>query len=312
MARLFPAPQPWLKTVAGSNKIFTAAGEQVVLRGANFMRAEWGGDIEWETQQAIPRLAAWGGNVIVRGFASNPVINPAYTHTRDWGDTVTSKQYLEWLDQEQQAAEKAGMYIVLSWRHHEIDGEIKEVLRPGNQATEALVALAKRYHGKPNVIYSLQVEPHDVGWPELLGQYNMMVNEIRKVSAPHKPLILVPGTEWSRNTSWAVDPKRRVTADSGVNIVYKSHPYESNTSLFKRDFLDTHNANLPVFVGEFGLESDIGMTQVEVDALLATVGKADISWAAWVFDYDTAQGLMLTDRKTMAPTPYGVSVKNDL
>jgi hypothetical protein len=315
VAKLFPAPQPWLTTVSGSNRIFTAAGEEVVLRGANIMRAEWGGDIDWEVDKAIPRLAEWGANVVVRGFASDPVNDPEHVHTRPWGDRVTSEQYLGWLDREQRAAEKAGMYIVFSWRHHEIDGDIRDVRarKPDDEATQALAALAKRYRGRANVIYSLQVEPHDVGWSELVKLYEIMVKAIRGAADPHKPLILAPGTDWSRNTSWVVDPAARVTADSGVNIIYKSHPYESDVKLFDRDFLKAHKAGLPVFVGEFGLDPDVPMTQAEVDALLDVVnGAAPISWAAWVFDYDSSKGRILTDENSLEPTEYGKAVKDAL
>ena len=43
MAKPFPAPQPWLHT--SGNKIQTSDGEQVILRGANLMRSEWGLDV---------------------------------------------------------------------------------------------------------------------------------------------------------------------------------------------------------------------------------------------------------------------------
>src|SRR5437764_1264892 len=66
---------PWLKT--DGNKIVTEDGQEVILRGANIMRAEWdwffGKSMDWENK-AIPELATnWHGNVLTRGFASDPV-----------------------------------------------------------------------------------------------------------------------------------------------------------------------------------------------------------------------------------------------
>ena len=37
---------PWLKT--SGNKIVTADGQEVILRGANIMRAEWDNSLSWE------------------------------------------------------------------------------------------------------------------------------------------------------------------------------------------------------------------------------------------------------------------------
>jgi hypothetical protein len=307
MAQPFPAPQPWLHTCG--NQIRTPDGEQVILRGANYMRSEWGLEIEWGRDKALPELAQnWHGNVVVRGFASRPVIDPKYTYTPGWPNppTITSDQYLRWLDQEQQAAADHGMYIVFSWRSYKIDEDIEFVPKPDAEATTALVTLAQRYKDKPNVIFSLQVEPHDTDWEELLPLYNSMVTAIRAATAPRRHLIMVPGTVWSRDTSWAVT--QPVTADGGINIVYKSHPYEKDTQLFRRDFMQTHEAGLPVFVGEFGVAQE--MTLQHVDELLSLTQDNAISWAAWIFDYDSPSSL-LTGRNNLTPTTgYGEHVKN--
>ncbi len=305
MAQPFPAPQPWLHTCG--NQIRTPDGEQVILRGANYMRSEWGLEIEWGRDKALPALAQnWHGNVVVRGFASRPVIDPAYTYTPSWSNppTITSAQYLSWLDQEQQAAADHGMYIVYSWRSQGIDGP--QLLKPDAEATTALVTLAQRYKDRPNVIFGLQVEPHHTDWEELLPLYNSMVTAIREATAPRRHLIMVPGTVWSRDTSWAVT--QPVTADGGINIVYKSHPYEKDTQLFRRDFMQTHEAGLPVFVGEFGVAQE--MTLQHVDELLSLTQDNAISWAAWIFDYDSPSSL-LTGRNNLTPTTgYGEHVKN--
>ena len=56
----------------------------------------------------------------------------------------------------------------------------------------------------------------------------------------------MPGTDWSRDVSGAItNPVQR------ENVVYKSHPY-NNQSQFQHQFVDAHNAGLPVFIGEFG------------------------------------------------------------
>ncbi|PLS79794.1 MAG: hypothetical protein CYG59_11385, partial [Chloroflexi bacterium] len=65
---------PWLKTVG--NKILTVNDNEVTLRGANVLQSEWDLDMTWESK-AIPYLAQnWKGNVVLRGFASDPINDP--------------------------------------------------------------------------------------------------------------------------------------------------------------------------------------------------------------------------------------------
>jgi hypothetical protein len=117
------------------------------------------------------------------------------------------------------------MYVIFAWRSHGIHGDQPEM--PDDSAQQALANLAQRYRGKPNVMYALQVEPHDVTWSQLQPRYVQMVDAIRTASAPYKPIIMVPGTDWSRDVSGAItSPVRR------ENVVYKSHPY-NNQSQFQ-------------------------------------------------------------------------------
>lgn len=281
---------PWLKT--SGNKIQTAGGQNVVLRGANIMRSEWVGNMDFE-RKAFPEVSRnWKGNVMLRGFASDPV-------------NSNNSTYLGFLDEEQRLAEANNMYIIFAWRSDAINDD--QPTMPDDSAQQALVKLATRYKGKSNVMYALQVEPHDVSWSTLLPRFNSMVTSIRQASSPYKPIIMIPGTQWSRYVHWAIT--QPVTADGGINIVYKSHPYDSSSE-FQEQFIDTYNANLPVFIGEFG--TGAFMNQSDVNTLLTITREKNISWAAWLFDSEGCPCL-LTNRTTFNPTnPYGVSIKNEM
>src|SRR6185312_5651815 len=94
---------PWLNT--SGNRIVTARGQEVILRGANVARSEWQADLNssWE-ERAIPEFATqWHGNVLIRGFASSPV------NSGHGG-------YLGMLDEVVSLAETNRMYIILAWR----------------------------------------------------------------------------------------------------------------------------------------------------------------------------------------------------
>jgi hypothetical protein len=307
IARLFVAPAaaaaagtlPWLKTAG--NQVVTASGQRVTLRGANILHSEWVLNMDWE-RQAIPYLAQnWKGNVLVRGFAAAPVADPAFTWTSFWGRTVTHAEYMSWLDEEQRLAEQNGMYIVFAYRSMEINGE--QPTMPDAMAKKALVALAQRYHGKSNVMYALQVEPHNVTWSTLQPVFQDMTDAIRVASAPYQPIIMVPGTNWSRYVDGAI-----TNPVKGENIVYKSHPYNPSAD-FQAEFLNTYDAQLPVFVGEFGPHGTMSMADVQ--ELLNITRQRNIGWAAWIFDWQ-GPPVLLADERFTPSEPFGRTIRNEM
>jgi hypothetical protein len=291
MSNTATVPVPWLKTV-GNTIVTASTGQEVTLRGANVLRSEWDLDMDLE-RRGIPIMAnRWKGNVILRGFASDPV-------------NSGNSQYLGMLDEHVSLAEANHMYVIFAWRSYSIDGEPPNM--PDDQARQALVQLAQRYRGKPNVMYALQVEPHDVTWSQVQPRYVQMVDAIRTASSPYKPIIMVPGIDWSRDVSGAItNPVAR------ENVIYKSHPY-NNQSQFQHQFIDAHNAGLPVFIGEFGYWPDGDMFMSDVNALLTIVRQRNLGWTAWVFDDGAGSTALVTNRSTFDPTsPYGVAIKSEM
>jgi hypothetical protein len=282
-----PAPMPWLQT-SGNRIVSAATGDDVILRGANVGRSEWDMSMDAE-RRSIPVLAsAWKGNVIVRGFASDPVLA---------GDPT----YLGLLDEYVRLAATNRMYVVFAWRSHEVNGE--QPTRPDDRAQAALADLARRYHGLPHVVYALQVEPRDTAWEELHPRYEQMVDAIRAAAHPHEPIVMIPGADWSRDVSGALT----LPVNRG-NVVYKTHPYNSR-SLFQEQFVDTYEAGMPVFIGEFGLLPDHDMHMPDVEALMELAGQLGLGWAAWTFDVESDPAL-LADASSFAPSvPYGEVVK---
>ena len=294
---------PWLKT--SGNTIVKEDGQEVILRGANIMRAEWDNSMNWENR-AIPELAVnWHGNVLTRGFASDPVNN---------GDT----NYLGLLDDLVSLAQENRMYLILAWRSFGINGEQPGM--PNNDTQNALATLAARYNGRSHVIYALQVEPHDddehgipTPWATLHPLFESMVDSIRSAADPsHEPLVMIPGTNWSRDLSDAIDdPVDR------TSVVYKTHPYGempscAASSQFQGWFGKAHDAGLPVFVGEFGFVTTDGvcMTMSDVNDLLTFTRTRNIGWAAWILDF---QATPLMNEADLSPTtPYGTTVQAEM
>jgi mannan endo-1,4-beta-mannosidase len=277
--------------------IVDATGRPIILRGANVMHAEWAGHLEWE-RRAIPEFATnWNASVLIRGFASDPV---------NRGDPA----YLSQLDELVDLSETHNLYLVLAWRSHVVNGP--QPPQPDAAARTALAALAGRYRSRPHVVYALQVEPHTqnltlVRWARLRPMFETMVDEIRAASAPFEPLVMIPGTDWSRDLRGAIDdPVDR------PNVVYKTHPYNPSRD-FQALFGRAHDAGLPVFVAEFAPanpQQHTHMTMDDVRDLLAFTRARRIGWAAWLLDYETHS---LMNEEDLTPTsPYGEAVRAEL
>jgi hypothetical protein len=289
-------PLPRLQTSGRS--IQTVDGQNVLLRGANVLRSEWDRTMSHE-RQAVPLLASqWRGNIILRGFAADPV------NARD-------ATYLSWLDEYVRLGRANRLYVAFVFRSYPINGS--QPNSPDSRATRALTYLAQRYRSEPHVILGLQVEPHNVSWSALRPVFEGMVDEIRGANGSgnaSQPLILVPGVQWSNDISGAIhDPVRR------ANVVYKTHPYIPR-SAWQRNFIDTHNAGLPIHIGEFTLDPNLSLTLTEINALLAWARDNQVGWTAWIFDTcgctSGSEGL-ITSWSTATPrSPYGTAVRDEM
>jgi hypothetical protein len=280
------AELPRLKIDGG--RLVTDPGRHgVILRGANIMASEWDGSMEWE-RQAFPMLAgAWHGNVVVRGFAADPV-------------NAQDATYLSWLDEYVALGEANRVYVVFAFRSYAVNGAQPRM--PGRRAQRALAFLARRYRDRTNVIYGLQVEPHDVGWRTLRPRFEAMVDAIDAAAAPHAPIVMVPGIAWSHDITPAIAaPVRR------SNVVYSAHPYGAARD-FESQFTRVRAAGLPMFVGEFGDAPELGMSMSDVKALLRYTDERRIGWAAWIFDHKGPPTL-LASRDGTPTIPYGRAVK---
>jgi hypothetical protein len=251
------------------------------------MEAEWRNDVSWESV-AIPALArAWDGRVVVHGFASDPV---------NRGDA----KYLGLLDRYVALTGENRTYLVFSWRSDQQNGS--QPPYPDSGARSALAILAARYRGDPHVMFSLQVEPHDVTWSFVRPIFERMVDAIRHAAAPYDPLVFVPGVDWGKDISGSItDPVKR------ANIVYTSHPY-SRSANFPRYFGGAYKAGVAVFIGEFAPPAEMSLSDIQ--KLLAFTHQRGIGWAAWGFEPDAHPSLI---DSSLTPTKaFGAAVRQEM
>jgi chitodextrinase len=274
---------PWLRA-SGNHIVVAGTNQPALLHGVNIMEAEWTNNVNWESA-AIPSLAsAWHGNIVIHGFASDPVNS---------NDT----SYLHLLDHYVALTRANHEYVVFSWRSDTQNGAQPDY--PDSGAQSALAILAGRYRGDSHVMFSLQVEPHGVTWSFVQPIFGQMVDAIRQAAAPYDPLIFIPGVAWGKDISGAItDPVQR------GNIVYQSHPYTSSAN-FQQYFGSAYRAGLPVFIGEFGPTAYMSMADIQ--NLLALTRQNGIGWAAWGFEPDATPSLI--DASLNPANPFGTTVR---
>lgn len=270
-------------------RIVTPDGQSVVLRGANTMRAEWWAADVAKEESLIGYLAGvWGGNVVMRGYASDPV-------------NAANPGYLAILDRLVAKAKSSNCYIVLAPRSFVQNGP-QYVGVPPTSVIDSLAALAERYKGEAHVMYAAQVEtnglsPYPGTWAQVKPYYTACVDAVHAAAAPHKPITMTSGLAYGRGINGAVvDPILR------PNVVYKTHVYQP-TADNEKWFGKAVSAGLPVFVGEFGWNEQ-GMTLTDTKNLLAYCDQHGLSWASWLMD---AEGAFSNNLVMSNTAPHGVS-----
>ena len=164
------------------------------------------------------------------------------------------------------------------------------------------LAFASRYKHDPHIIYDILAEPRDITFAELQNTYITLIPQIRTISP--NSLIMVTGLDWGRDiNAWDDNP---LPYD---NIIYRSNPY-NKTAEFPAMFGKIAE-QYPVFLGEFGTDQKLSMTEKDVLDILGYADAAGLSWTAWHFT-STGCPCLLSDDRKFIPSSYGQIVKDNL
>lgn len=251
-----------LQVIGG--KILNRSGIEPQLRGLSLSWSVWGGKKYYNAEVVNWLHADFNINLLRVSMAVEP--KGGYLNNPVQQELLITKTI--------DAAVNSGLYVLVDWHDHHADRHL--------EASKFFFAkMAKRYSGKPNIIYEIFNEPERVGWQTVKDYAIAVITEIRKYDTEN--IIVVGSPHWDQDIDTvANDPIRGFT-----NIAYSFHFYASDPShqekLMKRAD-QAISSGLPVFVTEWGVGEANGDGNFDVqktDKWLAWMETNKLSWANW-------------------------------
>jgi endoglucanase len=328
-----PSDAPY--TIQGTT-IVGASGHPHLFRGLVYPSLEWnpaglsarnGGQSPGQTDFDV--MQAWNANVVRiplnQDFwlQDNPLSQSSYPGTVDsevgWAenDSLDVILDLHWSDRGDPSVMQA---CCPSGPATNCSGDCQQVMADSRSLT-FWQSVAAHYAGDPHILFELYNEPHDVTWDVWLNgtpsgqtvsgtsndnsstssfavvgmqQLYDAVNGAANGGANPNHLIIAGGLEYAYDLS-GVSPTG--THVSGTNVVYATHPYQSNSTT-PSDW-QTHfgflTADYPVIATEYGNRSSGQPTNCDASFDTSIIAYMDqtatggtnpankVSWTAWAF-----------------------------
>ncbi|GGI25332.1 glycoside hydrolase family 5 protein [Pedobacter mendelii] len=241
-----------LKVVGG--KILNSKNIEPQLRGVSLSWSIWQGKKYYNEDVVNWLQSDFNINLLRVSMAVQP----------DGGYLQNPAEQEELITKTIDAAIKNGLYVLIDWHDHNAHQHLA-------QSKEFFIKMAKRYTGKPNVIYEIFNEPEKIEWQTVKDYAIAVIQEIRKYDS--KNIIVVGSPHWDQDVDVAAkDPIKGFN-----NIAYSFHFYASEPShqdvlMQKADMAVT--LKLPLFVTEWG----VGEASGDGKFIVANADK----WVAWM------------------------------
>ncbi|MEM2741067.1 MAG: glycoside hydrolase family 5 protein [Nitrososphaeria archaeon] len=243
-------------------------GNLIHLRGVNKPSFEWNKKGERMEEDQWAYAHNWGINVVRLPFKM------------EW--MIEDENYRQRIDDAIALAEKYGMYIILDCHEYGF---------PDIPAwIDMWTMLAKRYLGRPSVLFDIFSEPHGISDEEWISLAQTCVNAIRDVNPD--VLIVISANGWGNAPIHWV----QTAPITGGNIIYSLHWYIASTPISKpytlekvkswlinkgwKAILDNNIA--PVIVGEFGASYPRDPDElIWLEHFLTVMHEWGMHWTYW-------------------------------
>lgn len=268
-------------------QIVNAHDEAPQLRGISLSWSIWGGRKYYN-----PSVVKW----LKDDFNIN-VLRVAMAIEPDSGYLKDPKGQEKLIVKTIDAAIKENIYVLIDWHDHHADRNLP-------QAKAFFSKMAKKYAGKPHVIYEIWNEPEKIEWQVIKDYAQEVITEIRKYDTEN--LIVVGSPSWDQHVDVAAkDPIRGFK-----NIAYSFHFYASQPShqeglMAKAD--EAISLGLPLFVTEWGVGEANGdgvFDREKTAKWMNWMEKNKLSWVNWnVTDKQETTGLLKTGASAKGSWP---------
>ncbi|MGY4384370.1 endoglucanase [Pedobacter sp. UYP24] len=239
-------------------------GKAPQLRGISMSWSIWGGRKYYNNN-----VFKW----LVNDFKSN-VIRLSMAVEPEHGYLLDSAGQITLITAAVDAAIKNGIYVIVDWHDHHAN-------QHQERAVQFFAAIAKKYAGKPNVIYEVFNEPERISWSSIKSYAIPVIEAIRKYDS--KNLIIVGSPVWDQDVD--ITAKDPITGFN--NIAYSFHFYASDPNHQEKLMRKAESAiaaKLPLFVTEWGVGESNGNGIFDLDKTnkwLDWMERQQLSWANW-------------------------------
>lgn len=238
-------------------------------------------------------------------------------HPENW---VNDKDYLwRYLDPIVEWAGELNMYVIIDWHYigNISNGEGKDMpdieIPPKELTISFWKKISNYFVNAQHVLFEIYNEPADISTIEWIKNANEIVEIIRSNGA--KQIIIVGGTQYGKNISWA---RNKQIKDN--NIVYASHIYPAHKENTWSYYFGETSEMYPVLITEWGFIDEnrdktnqlylVGNVENYGEPLLKYLNERNIGWVACWYDNEWEPQMFKKDFNHL--TNYGEFIMNHL
>lgn len=262
------------------NKIINKSGNVVTLKGVNIISPGKLHSRNMFNKTLLTEISDTEANVI--RIPVDPEV---------W---LKDKDYIwRYLDPAINWAGELGMYVIIDLHFigNIMTGEGKQMpninIPPIDLTNDFWKQVASHYKDVPNVLFEIYNEPANIKANEWRECAVNIVDIIRNTGA--NQIVIVSGTEYSRDLSWALD-----SPVIENNIAYSCHIYPGHSQLLWSHWFGELATHYPVIMTEWGFIDEhrnttnqdflIGDKDTYGIPLLKYLEEKNIGWLAWSYD----------------------------